>query len=291
MSLYSSAQQAGAQVPAATVNGPLAASPQAMLNPSAIELEANGYIEEEYFIAGLANRYTTEGMETGAIIDSGHRYRTRFIVRRPRSADAFNGTVIIEWNNVTASRDLDIDWWQAGAHLVRNGYAYIAVSAQRVGVEHLKNTRPQRYGSLDVSHDGMVSDDALSYDIFSAVARAVPRAGVPLTQDVDILGGLRADTLLATGHSQSASRLAVYLNNVHPRDPVFYGFMVHGGGGQIRDDQNVRIFKLMAETDMARRADSPQPDSHWFRQWEVAGASHVDIPFEIEYARMVALEA
>jgi hypothetical protein len=61
--------------------------------------------------------------------------------------------------------------------------------------------------------------------------------------------------------------------------------MVHGGGGLIRDDQPVKIFKLMAETDMRRRAASPQPDSDNFRQWEVAGSSHVDVPFEIEYAK------
>ena len=37
---------------------------------------------------------------------------------------------------------------------------------------------------------------------------------------------------------------------------------------------------------MMRRAASPQPDTDTFRQWEVAGSSHVDVPFEIEYARV-----
>lgn len=286
-----------AQTAAATVVGPILSAPQgnasgnSLLNPSAIELAAHGYIEEEYFIEGVANQYTSPELQTAEIIDGGHRYRSRFIVRRPLSADKFNGVVVIEWNNVTASRDLDIDWWQSGAHFVRNGYAFISVSAQRVGVAHLKTARPDRYGSLDVTHDGMVTNDALSYDIFSAVAKAVPRKGGAEAADVDILGGLRADTLIATGHSQSASRLATYLNNIHMLDPVFDGIMVHGGGGRIRDDQPVKIFKIMSETDMAGRAANPQPNSNTFRQWEVAGTSHVDIPFEIEYARMVALEA
>ena len=60
--------------------------------------------------------------------------------------------------------------------------------------------------------------------------------------------------------------------------------MVHGGGGLIRDDQPVKIFKLMAETDMRRRAANPQPYSDNLRQLKVAGCSHVDVPFEIEYA-------
>ncbi len=286
------AQQAPTRIvgpnPSAALSAP---SDERLLNPSAIELAAHGYIEEEYFIEGVANQYTSPELQSAEIIDGGHRYRSRFIVRRPLTADKFNGVVVIEWNNVTASRDLDIDWWQSGAHFVRNGYAFVSVSAQRVGVDHLKATRPGRYGSLDVTHDGMVTNDALSYDIFSAVAKAVPRKGAAEPTGVDILGGLRAETLIATGHSQSASRLATYLNNIHLLDPVFEGIMVHGGGGRIRDDQPVKIFKIMAETDMAGRAANPQPNSNTFRQWEVAGTSHVDIPFEIEYARMVALEA
>jgi hypothetical protein len=66
---------------------------------------------------------------------------------------------------------------------------------------------------------------------------------------------------------------------------------VHGGGGRIRDDQDVKIFKIMAETDMPRRAAAPQPASDSFRQWEVAGTSHVDVPFEIEYAKVRNLAA
>ena len=89
--------------------------------------------------------------------------------------------------------------------------------------------------------------------------------------------------------SQSAGRLAVYLNNVHPRDPVFDAVVVHGGGGRIRDDQDVKIWKLMAETDMRRRAGSRQPDSDTFRQWEVAGSSHVDVFYGQERSKAVAV--
>ena len=284
-----------AEVPPAKIIGPIAAQPTGdpshnfIYNASAIELTDHGYVEQEFFIEGTANRYSTPELKTGEIVDGEHPYRSRFFVRRPPAKD-FNGTVVIEWLNVTGGTDKDIDWWQSGHHLVRNSYAFIGVSAQRVGVDALKEWSPQRYGSLDVSAGGSIQNDDLSYDIFSAVAKAVNRVGesTPAGQ-VDILGGLQARKIVATGHSQSASRLATYLNNVHPREPVFDGFIVHGGGGRIRDDQNVRIFKLMAETDMQRRASDPQPDSNYFRQWEVAGSSHVDILFEIEYARERAL--
>jgi len=286
---------AQAQVPDATIVGPVDAMPpgdpsrNAIYNASAIPLAPAGYTEKEYFIEGTANRYTTPELETGAIIDGGHPYRSRLIVRRP-PAEAFNGVVMVEWLNVTGGPDKDIDWWLSGHHFVREGYAFIAVSAQQVGIDTLKEWSPGRYGTLDVTHDGMVERDGLSYDVFSAVAKAVLREGErPAPGQIDLLDGLRARTLIATGHSQSAGRLATYFNNVHPLDPVFDGGMVHGGGGRLRDDQDVRLFKVMAETDMGRRAATPQPDSSYFRQWEVAGSSHADYDFEIEYARMRAL--
>jgi len=67
--------------------------------------------------------------------------------------------------------------------------------------------------------------------------------------------------------------------------------MVHGGGGAIRDDQPVKIFKLMAETDMPRRVGIRQPDSGTFRQWEVAGTSHVDLFYGWERARVASVSA
>jgi hypothetical protein len=287
-----------AQVAPAEITGPVEASPHgdparnSQLNPSAIEVEGIPYIEQEFFITGTANRYSTPDMQTGEILDSGHPYKTRFVVRRPAADAHFNGSLVVEWNNVTGGRDLDIDWWQSGAHLIREGYAFIAVSAQRVGVDHLREWSALRYGDLDVTNGRVVMDDALSYDIFSAVAKAIVRPGQTLPAGaVDILAGLRPSVVIATGHSQSAARLASYINHVHGLDPVFDGFMVHGGGGRIRDDQPVKIFKIMAETDMAARAGNPQPDSNNFRHWEVAGSSHVDIPFELEFATMVALES
>lgn len=282
-----------ADVPAATISGPIAADRagsgtlNTIYSASGIELGDRGYIEEEYFIEGLANRYSNPEMMNGEILDSGHPYKTRLIVRRPESSAAFNGIVIVEWINVTGGPDKDIDWWLSGNHFIREGYAYVVVSAQQMGIDTMRDWSPQRYGSLDTTHDGTVAQDALSYDIFSAVAKSINRIGQSSANgEVDILNGLQAEQIIATGHSQSASRLATYLNNIHPLEPVFDGVMVHGGGGRIRDDQDVKIFKIMAESDMPRRAASPQPDTNTFRQWEVAGTAHADYKFEIEYGKV-----
>lgn len=262
-------------------------SRNAIYSSSAIELEANGYLEEEYFIEGMANRYTKPEKQDGAIIDSGHPYRTRLIIRRPKMASIFNGIVIIEWINVTAGPDKDIDWWMSGDHFIRKGYAYVGVSAQQMGINTMKDWSPERYGSLDVTNDGKVEKDDLSFDIFSAVGRAIIRTGKPSKKgQIDILGGLQPELIIATGHSQSANRLATYVNHIHPLDPIYDGFMIHGGGGNIRDDLKVKVFKIMAESDMIWQAAIRQPNSNTFHSWEIAGTSHVDFHFEMEYGKV-----
>ena len=280
-----------ARVPPPEITGPIPVpvprgdpSRDFIFTTSGKDLAGHGYVEEEYFIEGVANRYTSPELETASVHDGPHPYRTRVVVRRPRDPRRFNGTAVVEWNNVTASQDIDIDWLQVGEHLMRKGYAWIGVSAQRVGVDHLRGWSPTRYGSLDVTVGGSIEDDALSYDVFAAVAEVVRAPGV-----VDLLPGLDVARVLATGHSQSAGRLATYLNNVHPLNPVFDGVVVHGGGGVIRVDQEVEVFKLMAETDMPRRLDSRQPDTDTFVQWEVAGSSHVDIFYGQERAKVTAV--
>jgi hypothetical protein len=183
---------------------------------------------------------------------------------------------VIEWNNVTPGHDLDIDWLQAHDYWMRTGYLWVGVSAQRVGVEALKVWNATRYGTLDVTHGGAITNDDLSYDIFAQTAQAVRRPG-----SVDVTGGLRVQRLFATGHSQSAGRLATYVNAVHPLAPIFDAVVVHGGGGRIRSDLGaLKVFKLLSETDvLGSQASLRQPDTDSFRSWEVAGDSHVDLQF------------
>jgi hypothetical protein len=250
---------------------------------AAIEnLKGRGYIEQEFFIEGVANQYTTPDGTAGSVIDGGHKYKTRVLVRRPTSAAHFNSTVVIEWNNVTAGHDLDIDWYQVHDYFIRSGYVYVSVTPQRIGVAALKVWNPARYSSLDVTSDGTITNDALSYDIFADVARAVRQPGSAL------LGGLKPQLVFATGHSQSASRLAIYVNSVHPLAPVFDAVVVHGGGGKIRTDLKIKVWKLLSETDVINnQAANRQPDSDNFRSWEVAGDSHVDAQFIASRAALV----
>ena len=278
-------------VPAPTVTGPIALTAKAPdpshgypFNPTYLDLASKGYVEEEFFIEGTANRYKAEREATTSVIDSGHPYKTRIVVRRPTSAKKFNGTAIVEWTNVTGSRDLEMDWFQSADHFVRAGYAWIGVSAQRVGVNALKAWSPDRYASLDVTEGGKITNDDLSYDIMVATAMAIRGKA-----NQDIMGGLKAERIIASGHSQSAGRLGTYVNTIHPLNPVFDGVMLHGTGGKVRADVSVKVFKLNSETDV--RAGGHQDDTDMLRTWEVAGTSHVDSQSEIHFTEIGKLDA
>ena len=297
----------GADVARPTVTGPVAAGTHdgPFLAMPAQLAEQYGYVEEEYFLEGDAAAYRPngelgeDGQWTVTPVESA-RYRTRVLVRRPESADDFDGTVVVEWLNVTGGFDADPDFIFTHSELLRSGSAWVGVSAQQVGVEGgggvvsvpgaeavgaLTQWDPERYGEL--VHPG----DPYSYDIFSQAAQAIRRP-----DDVDVLGGLDERHVIATGESQSAARLVTYVDAVHPIAQIYDGFLIHSRGGgsaplddggsvlgegsvRIRDDLGVPVLQFETETDMFgplgfRRAE--QPDTDLLRTWEVAGTSHID---------------
>ena len=236
------------------------------------------YVEAEFFMQGVANRYTTPSLATGTVISSGNPYKVRLIVRRPTSAAKFNGKVIVEWQNVTNNFELDVQWYRAFDYFIRAGWAYVGVGVQRNGIHPspngLRNWSPARYGTLDVTVGGTINDDSLKYDIFSQTAQAILHPS-----GVDPLAGLPGPrVLVATGDSQSSSNLATYLNSVHPLDPIYPAFVLSGPlGNRIREDVDVKVFKTISEYDAINsEARIRRPDTGKYVAWEVAGASHSD---------------
>jgi hypothetical protein len=272
-----------AQAQAATVSP----QPGQPANAFLQDLGAYGMAEQEFFISGQANAYTEAGIwrKDGIwpikVKKSAQPYKTRVLARYPTDAARFNGTVVVEWLNVTGGTDAEIDGSFMREELLAKGYAWVGVSAQKAGVEGIKKAYPGRYDSL------AIANDALSYDIFSEVARTLRQEGSPL------LGGLKAVRLLATGQSQSALRLTTYVNALHLREHVYDAFLIHSRGSfpagidsflstplvaQIRTDVDVPVFQLQTEFDTgpAFGGKSRQPDSPRLRTWEVAGAAHID---------------
>ncbi|WP_146615593.1 alpha/beta hydrolase domain-containing protein [Nonomuraea aridisoli] len=225
------------------------------------DLAARGYVEQEFLLSGVADAYST----TGELVAADVPYRTRVLVRRPASPAAFNGTVLTEWQNVTAGYDLDALWHTD--LITRAGYAWVGVSAQRVGVDQLRGWSPARYGGLDVTGGGRFTADQLSYDVFSQAAKAIRRPG-----QGSLLGRLRADTVLAIGASQSAGRLTVYYDAVLPKiESVFDGYGQIVGSAPARAGAEP-VFQVLSETDV--RSPERPADTDRFRRWEVAGSAH-----------------
>jgi len=271
------------QSTAANVSGPVPApdvpgspSHNYIFFSSNRELAAHGYVEEEFVIKGTASRFTTPESKTGAVQDTGHPYETRIVVRRPLDPKRFNGTAIVEWDNVTNQFDAENVWFFDWEDMMRAGYVWVGVSPQHIGVDALKKWSPVRYGDFNVSLGSPPAQgedaDTLSYDIFSQAGAELKHPG-----SVDMLHGLKPKVFIAAGESQSAGRLFTYVNSIHPLARVYDGFLLLSGGGRIREDLLVPVFKISTEHDVAVGADLVrQPDTAMFRSWEVAGTSHVD---------------
>ena len=301
-----------AAVPTPTITNPPAGNNGFPFLASSLVLSSFGYKEQEFLISGRAQAFTNAGtlgnngvwnVSPGATAP----YVTRILVRRPIDPSRFNGTVVVEWLNVTGGIDTAPDWSFEHTELLREGYAWVGVTAQYVGASFLPAFDRTRYASI--SHPG----DSWSYDIFSQAGMAILR-GNPQP-----LGNLTpyARRLLAQGESQSAFRMLTYYNAIHPVANIYQGFMIHStgfgaalsqsyaGGGILgspiipapagvpstpdiavpptaflRSDIRQPVLFFNTETDItvfgAGFSVHNQPDSPTFRMWEVAGTSHAD---------------
>jgi hypothetical protein len=266
------APPAGPVVDGTVVEGPIPGSPPG--DPKSPELKdtypwmatdadlaSAGYVEQEFSVSGQADAYGTKG----ELLASDVPYKTRVIVRRPAKAATFNGAVVAEWQNVSAGYDLDALW--STDQITRGGYAWVGISAQRVGVNQLKGWSPARYGDLDVTGGGRFNADELSYDIFAQAAKTLRDRS-----RTSPLGGLKAQNLLAAGGSQSAGRMTVYYDSVLPKtEKVFDGYAFIVGSAPTRRGPEP-VFHVQSETDV--RSPVRAPDTDTYRRWEVAGAAH-----------------
>jgi Alpha/beta hydrolase domain len=271
-----------------------------------------GYVSDEYFLQGNATAFAP----TATLTSDGRwkvhpagtaSYKTRMVVYRPENSAKFDGTVFVEWINVSSGLDYPPDWMFVHSEIIRMGAAWVGIDAQALGVDGgqslegpvatgLTESDPARYGSLHVP-----PGDAYSYSIFTQGGlAALGRAA-----GVNPLGSLKAQRVIAMGQSQSAARMVTYIDAVQPIAGVYDGFLVHSRGAtpaalgyvgpgtssgpagqasgmpaevKIRTDLHVPVITLETETDVEHFGFLPatQPDSKYFRLWEVAGTAHAD---------------
>ena len=289
---------------AATFTGPITTGhiiePETAL-PSG--LSTYGYVEKEYFASGTASAFKamsepSDGKWTIRPTTEAS-YRTRILVRRPADAAKFNGTVVVEWMNVSSGESAP-DWDYLNPELMREGYAYVAVSAQALGVNGgssilgavkgaptggLIENEPARYGTLH--HPG----DQYALDMYAQIGNALRSAkSLPL-------GGLKPRHIVSVGESQSAFYLTTFADAIQPLTHTFDGIFIHSRRGsgaplsgatfasaqgpldlRIRSDLAIPVFMFETQTDLIELGYAPaqQPNTSRIRTWEVAGTSHAD---------------
>jgi hypothetical protein len=293
---------------AAALTGPITVGhvvePESVHSP---DLAANGYEENEYFASGTAMAFKADAMPSDGkwtiTPTTTAAYKTRILVRRPSNPAHFNGTVIVEWMNVSAGESAP-DWDFLNPMLMREGYAYVGVSAQALGVDGGKSLlgtpgatgangglvgdEPARYGTLH--HPG----DQYALDMYAQIGQALRAPHSPA------LGGLKPKHVLAIGESQSAFYLTTYADAIQPRTNIYDGIFIHSRGGsgaslagtsiasssgpdnlRIRTDLKVPVFMSETQTDLIELGYAPaqQPNTDKIRTWEIAGTSHADAYF------------
>ena len=292
LGLHADVASATAASPTVTpaVGLPAAAAPTSTLFP----LAAVGYQASEFFLTGNASSFhnavgqpfTANGLWTIEPDVAQAAYKTRIQVYRPINPATFNGTVYVEWLNVTNGSDTAADWLVSHIEMTREGAVYVGVTAQAVGVNAARTLEPDRYAAAGANlvHPG----DSYSYDIYSQAGQAL-RDNAAL-----ILDGLAPAVLIAIGESQSATRMVTYIDALGLLHDIYDGYLVHSRGTTgaalrgsvpgpaintpsttlIRTDLGLPVFIFQTETDT--RA-TRQPDTSVFRQWEIPGSAHADM--------------
>jgi alpha/beta hydrolase family protein len=250
-----------ATVPNPAVQGPIQGGTHGYpWNHSLFELSGKGYsyTENEYFYSGTATNLA-KGVPAP--------YASRMLVRLPQNPAKFNGTVIVEWLNVTGGNDLETVWPVEGNYLMQHGYGYVGVSAQLVGADFLPAWDSVRYAGI--THPG----DEFSFDIFSQALQALRdpgenRAVLGGVSGVDPMRGMAVKHLVVSGASQSALKLTEFINGGYNRGEAD-AYLITRGGGPFTDF-STPIFQQNEET----AAAPTQPDGSRFRLWEEAGTAH-----------------
>jgi len=181
-----------AEQPALQVHGPVSVTDTShpfgaadhTLKPQ--DLPSYGYVEEEYFISGKSNVYNWSARDKLEIRTPDAPYTTRVLIRRPKDKENFSGNIVVEMLNPSNLFDLNIGWAISHTQMLRNGDAWVGITAKPISVVTLKQFDPERYALLswrnplplndanncEVSRRDTVreTENGLVWDIYSQVA-------------------------------------------------------------------------------------------------------------------------
>ncbi|MEE3331026.1 MAG: alpha/beta hydrolase domain-containing protein [Myxococcota bacterium] len=185
------------------------------------------YVEEEYFVSGLADIYThgNPAVPGEVLIQPTNAtfaqtedipYTTRIIVRRPANVEDFTGTVVVEWWNSTAGFDTAPVYDPIAEFIAREGWAFVGITNSTTSIEFLTVgceafgfplfDCQTRYAALDFPANG------LAYDIVSQIAHMLKNPDDPANP---LPAGFTVERLYHAGQSQQGGSMVTYATNFH----------------------------------------------------------------------------
>lgn len=206
-----------------------------------LDLHSYGYVEEEFFVSGIARIYSDE-----LDIEQELPYTNRVIVRRRLNPAQASGVVLAEILNASNGYPAEGLWRRGWDHLILNGHTWVGFTSKPIDIDALKIFDPDRYDSLSWELDpanphepiqgpdlftlGAIiegAEEGLVWDIVSDMGRllASPDAG-------GLLGDQRPGLLILGGQSQSGAVLNTWLRYFAPRvrradgGALFNGYLV-----------------------------------------------------------------
>lgn len=271
-----------------------------------VDLPAAGYVEEEFFVSGLANVY--DWAEDGGVVIENRAapYTTRILVRRPQDPARSSGRAYVELGNNARRYDWGFSWSLSYPHFIESGDTWVLVTYMSAGIDGLKQFNPERYAPLGFDNPdpqpcgrgGAVPafENGLRWDMLSQLSALLrqpdgPAAGSNIVRVYAMSHGGELPTYVQTVH-----RISRLSGGGH----VYDGFILHRntrltplrecGAAPGPDDPihvirdaGVPVVRIVAETDVLRtrsmrREDSDAPGDP-YRLYEVAGAPHADGAF------------
>ncbi|HLI58799.1 MAG TPA: alpha/beta hydrolase domain-containing protein [Solirubrobacteraceae bacterium] len=202
--------------------------------PAAAELEAAGYVQEEYFVSGAGDVYGS-GEAVPKVIRGGVEFVTRLLIARPRDPAGFCGRVHL--SGIHPFLD-GVQWNWAAPLVLGSGSAYVAVGtgtdahsrglstfeAPVAGPAVTRWFDSRRYAPLS-----WPEEDGIRWTVFSDVAAMLRRPDRP------ILGDLQVSHVYASGWSFLGSFLRTYINE------GFHELLRRPDGGPLFDGYAIGI--------------------------------------------------
>lgn len=213
-------------------------------------LYAAGYVEEEYFIEGLAAVYGRKNGQKVKLYEKAG-YCNRIIVRRPKEKVRFSGNILLELMNASYFIDLDRVWALTWRHILRKGDIYIGMTSKPSVLAALKKVNYKRYKELYWSGpqapalpeeclgnirgaSGSSTEDGLIWDMITDLGKTLKGKDSFLRE----YGSCR---LILSGWSQSGGYMIRYLKDFGEEvdsTGLFDGYFSCGSGSVSMPDLN-----------------------------------------------------